>query len=476
MKNKDKKQTKMSSALAITLGPSQAGPFKAVRISRTSRGPKLSFKMLSSSAQTDATTFVSDVTEANAKRSAAHPTVIGFDTSAVSFYRISVPPVKDSQVGSIVNIQAESLLPLPLDMMEIGFRAGSQADNRRQVTMAVARKDQLAATLKIAKDVSVRQVVLDAEATLAAWQSLFADAVEDAVLVDIRTNNSLVMYTSAGLLMQAAKIDVGSDDLSSPEDALSSASLFAHDMQNTLDMFEVDKSINVYVISPETDTYSLLLDSLNSASLKSSASVPSAEKLLADAALEIDEIIEYLVPIGTAIVALDFDAEPLDLFSELKPDKKVDTSAKSWEKLLTACAFLLMAAILLCLVAKTMDQRQLAKLQGAKDIDAIITKKKVIKLIAQKRLDVVGLITEIDAALPSEMKVKNLSIERGKPISFSSVASSDDQLLQLEENIAKIKGVSQVNRPSYSSDEKGQKKNFKITFHYKDFTKKASSL
>ena len=74
------------------------------------------------------------------------------------------------------------------------------------------------------------------------------------------------------------------------------------------------------------------------------------------------------------------------------------------------------------------------------------------------------------------MKITSFSCERGKAMSLSSTAGSLDQVLTLQEKLKEQKGVTEVNIASSRTDEKTRKIDFKMTFHYKDYTKKSSGL
>ena len=85
-------------------------------------------------------------------------------------------------------------------------------------------------------------------------------------------------------------------------------------------------------------------------------------------------------------------------------------------------------------VAKAIDKSSLAKLP-TDGVDSVIAQRKVRKLVAQQRTDFIEVLEILEAAIPPGMKMKNLSCERGKPMSFSSTASSIEQILQFQDNL-----------------------------------------
>ena len=76
--------------------------------------------------------------------------VVGLDSTAVVFYRISAPHVGKEETAAIVKMQAESLLPLPEDQIEVAWRSRPSSNGTVDVTMAAARRDHLS---RLAEDV-----------------------------------------------------------------------------------------------------------------------------------------------------------------------------------------------------------------------------------------------------------------------------------------------------------------------------------
>ena len=480
MKHQNKNKTKISSVLAISPGANAEGPFKAIRVARTSRGFKILFNTIASGEQTTVSDFLSDVVSAHAKRSVSHPTVLGMDSSAVSFYRIAIPPVKPAQAKSIIAMQAESLLPLPMERMKLGYRIDAAKDGKCPVTLAAGRADSIDRQLEMARTISAEVVILDAQAIVAAWRHLFAVRHNNSVVVHIRQKKSLVVRVESFKLCHAATIDVGFSDLCSDDTASSSAALFRQDLRNALDMFGVDTYENVFVLSPEQNTYAALIETLNAADIRAAASVPVPEKFSPTTTLETDDIIEYIEPLGTAFTVLDDEVEHIDIVGQVCNDEKTQNKTASFEKLIHACITLVLVLAMFLAVAKAVDKANLARIP-IDDVSEVIAQRKVRKLVAQKRIDLVEVMATVETALPGGMKIGNLSCERGKPMSVSSTASSIDQILQFQDNLLKELKERQTAEPmvdftASKLDEKKKTMNFKMTFNYKEYTKKSSRL
>ncbi len=58
--------------------------------------------------------------------------VVGLDSTGVAFYRVTAPAVESQEMASIVRMQAESLLPLPPDQIEVAWRTTPSDERQRR--------------------------------------------------------------------------------------------------------------------------------------------------------------------------------------------------------------------------------------------------------------------------------------------------------------------------------------------------------
>ena len=69
--------------------------------------------------------------------------IVGFNSAGVAFYRITVPAVGEDETASMVKMQAETRLPLPVDQMELAWRADQMRNGQVGYIVAAARKKPL---------------------------------------------------------------------------------------------------------------------------------------------------------------------------------------------------------------------------------------------------------------------------------------------------------------------------------------------
>jgi hypothetical protein len=468
-KAKDNKSINSVAAVSSACG----GPFRGISIARKGGFLKLVSSLTASDEQNSFAEFVKDFMKGR-KGHVDHLAVVA-ELRASSFYRISIPPVRVSQADAIISMQCESLVPVAIDRMKIAHRIDPVCDGKCAVTLAVAGKEQVQQCVEMASGLSANGVILTAEAVAGAWRKLFSGGCDDAVLVYVQQDRSLVLEVVSGRLGGAVTIEVGKDQLLSEETASSSRSLFTHDLRDALSMFSGGVSSNVFVLSSDAEQYDELINSFATANITAQASIPLGVRLKGAEDFDAEQIMEYIEPLGACFVALDPEGGCIDFYKG-GPDKEaLDAKSDSLKSLIAPCLILFAVLALFMVASKAMDRASLSRLSSP-EIDRIIADQKLRKLVAQKRVDFVELLSKIEAALPPGMKIKSFSCERGKAMSLSSVADSIDQVLGLQEKLKGQKGITEVNIASSRTDEKTGKIDFKMTFHYKEYTKKSSGL
>ena len=411
--------------------------------------------------------------------------VLGLDGGGVAFYRIEVPPVDDNQLDSIVRMQAESLLPLPADQMQMTWRAASAVDGKRSCSIAAARSDQLRRFVSDAGD-GVSQILLDAEAVVKAWMELFNGTIEKSVLINLRANDCRVLLADEGRLAHAVTLDVGLSDLSGDESA-SNYELFVHDLRNALELFgeDVSQQTNVLVISENDRAHERLVSYLNEAGFDARAASPSSQRLRYSESSEGDDvpgiaivedaeiagsvtggdICQYIEPIGLALMAMDGDGAELNLFDGLV--EKSDPKAKAKVAHKIQLAFLITAIIaVVCLVAaKAVDKALLERVIDP-ELNKLVEQQKMRQQIAAHRPDILGLLKAVNESGLSGMMLDSFEYKAGK-VTIAGFARSREQMFEFQKKLEENKEIGPVDIPSSPFDEKKKGVNFKMQFEYK---------
>jgi hypothetical protein len=99
--------------------------------------------------------------------------VVGFSSTGAIFHRVTVPAVGRKEIASIVQLQAETRLPLPGDQIEMAWRADPAKDGQIGVTMAVARKEHLRKFTASVQSIRPGRILLDCEGIVHSWRTVF---------------------------------------------------------------------------------------------------------------------------------------------------------------------------------------------------------------------------------------------------------------------------------------------------------------
>ena len=398
--------------------------------------------------------------------------VIGFDSRAVSFHRISIPPVEKERLEAIVKMQAEALLPLPLEAMRLGWRAGDIAEGGRSCTIAAARRAGLEEFVLSARACNVSRIYLDGEAVVRVWRELFGGTDEKSVVIRVGSSKTTVLLAEGGRLSHGAALDIGQRDLSKPTGS-EIRDLFVHDVQNVLKMFGVnaDEGIKVFVLSPDAVSYGDLVLHLKDSGIAAEPARLSGSLLRESSEVRAGDIYENLEAIGAAMLALDSDGGAIDLFDDLRVRSEPDSASAALKVLKRASLMSLVMLILFLAVSYMVDKASLARLSG-EQVSILIEQQKLRELIVRQRPDVISLLSMVSESLPEGMIVDSFEFEKGRPVTLSSNGPSYEKVYEFQKALEKQKNITDVEIQKAVFDEKKKQVSFKMAFHYGRFTRK----
>jgi hypothetical protein len=469
---------------AVTAIAQVEGELKAVRLSRRGGTIELVWARSADSGQTDLKSFAvkSGLAVRAGTPSAARQrdvAVVGFDSAGVVFYRLAVPAVKEAEVAAMVRLQAEARLPLPVEQMEIAWRKDRERGGQAAVTVAAGRTEQLQGFVEDVRGFRPSQILLDSQGIAKVWQTLFSENDETAVVVSVQERSTRICLVEGGRLVNGASLDMGMEDFSaSPRSAqhAETAERFAQDMTGVLELFGYTDtgSVGVFVLSDGGKVIEGMVSSLVSAGLSARAALPKVKKLKSRAGRGAGDIYEYRVPIGLALMGLEGQVGQLNVFERLY--ERVEEKARErWFRSLKATAVVAaVTAVLFVLVFYALDAasyRRFERLEGSADLEQLMDREELIKEIARRRPDLLGLLSEINSIEGKGILLDSFSFKMGQPAVITGQADNRGQLHQFEKSLEQSKGVSSV-KMTPSQDSKGDKIRFTMSFHYWGFTKK----
>jgi hypothetical protein len=410
------------------------------------------------------------------------PAVVGLDSTGVAFYRVSAPAVDDHEIEAIVRMQAESLLPLPPDQIEVAWRAGSTNNGNMDITIAAARKEHLHRFVAGVKDFRPRGILLSCEGTGRAWQSLFSDAVSQAALINIGVENTQVCLVQNGLVTRVGVLDVGLAAFSMPSEAADGVlDRFSHDLRILLASFGWDGSgpWPVFVLSDGGDALQRVTERLNTTGVPAKASVPNLAGLKPPAGFGVKEIYEYRTPLGLALIALDRSPGALNLFDRVLQEQEQEKAASAWRSVaLAGVAAGVMLAALLATVYFTdvASAKRWDAMVQQPAFQASLQQQSLIRTVVRHRPDMLELLTLVNAGRNDGIVLDALHFKKGQTVTVTGQADNMEQMWKFQTNLREHKELKNAEIMNATPDSKTKKIKFTIAFHYREFTKKESVL
>ncbi len=415
------------------------------------------------------------------KRHAA--SVVALEPTGVVFYRVKVPAVGPEEMAAIVRMQAESLLPLPAQQIEVAWRTSPTTNGKVDVTLAVARKDYLQRFAGSVQDFQPGRILLSCEGTARVWRSLFGGGVRQALVVSIGEEHTQVCLVLDGLVTQAVVLDTGMAALTAaPEhaEAGETTERFARDLQAVLSSFGWDARSDwpVVVLSDGSPGIDRIVASLQAAGLPAEAAVPTSQELTVPAGFGAAETYDYRVPLGLALTALDGPAATLDLFEHLGAgeQQKVDAGRRS-VVLAGALAVVMFIALILTWYAVDLALARRLKAQVADpNFEAARQHQVLLQTVARHRPDVLQLLLDVNAGQNDGVMLDSIHFKKGQAVTVTGQVDKEQQMWKYEANLREQKGITGVVFTNTPPDPKTRKIKFTVTFQYRNFSKKGAAL
>lgn len=414
--------------------------------------------------------------------------VVGLDSTAVVFYRISAPHVGKDETAAIVRMQAESLLPLPGDQVEVAWRSTPSTNGTVDVTIAAARRNHLRRLAEDVRAFNPRAIVPTCEGTVRAWQELFSQRQRHALVLSLSARTTQLSLVSNGLVTNAAALDTGVEDLkaadpdpASPSGFAALTERFVRDLRTVLDSASWKEAAEwpLFVLSDGSDTIEGVVAALNAAGLHASTSRPQMQALRLPAELSTSDIYEYRVPLGLALMRLDAPPKGLDLLERIAEAAQQEKARSAWYSTALAAAVAVVTLVALIVVTYFVDvatARRLTALVEAPAFKQASERQTLLRTVARHRPDMLGLLTELSAGENGGIVLDDFHFKKGQVASITGQADNMEQMWKYQATLLDQRSIKDVDISSATQDTKTKKIKFTMVFHYKSFTQKGQSL
>lgn len=431
--------------------------------------------------------------------------VVGFSSAGVAFYHINLPAVKKEEVAAIVRLQAETLLPLPSEQMELTWRTRYVQDGKAAITIAAAKREYLKQFVENVCVIKPEKILLDCEGIVKAWKELFCGKetphlrVENGyhtrkcVVVSLAARSTQVCLAEDGQLNNFVVLDMGMEDFLETANNLSDSAdkghaeqtettqRFVQDVRSALESFGYaePKEMPIFILSDGGKAIESIVSCLCSADLNAKAALPQVEKIKAQKEFGIEQLYEYRVPMGLALMALETPVEGLNLFKNLYDPAGMEEKKSALYSLKIAGLIAAIMLVVFLTVSYAVDivspnaiQKRLTKADSNADINLLMQRQKLIKAVALERPNLLELLKLVNEGGNGRVKLDSFHFKKNQLVNITGEVQGSDKLYEFQEILLKQNGIKDVKIQSTSIDSKSKKLKFTITFHYKNFTQK----
>lgn len=427
----------------------------------------------------DSGTWSDFAAQCNLSANRMNASVVGLDSAAVVFYKISTPHVNKEETAAIVRMQAESLLPLPQDQIEVAWRTMPSTNGSVDVTIAAARRDLVRRFADEVRPFAPNNILPACEGTAAAWRGVFSQRGQQALVLSIGQHSTQVFLVDDGVLATAAVLDGGMSNLASAGDF--ALDRFAHDARILAESlgWKENGDCPVFVMSDGSENLDHIASRLNEAGLDATVSLPEAEALHLPNEFDVTDVYEYRVPLGLALMKLDAPAHGLDLLENITETQKQE-KAKS-ARLMTALAAAVVGVMLVVLLgaAYFIDVKTNARLTALINEPSFQQAKAhqtLLQNIARQRPDMLAFLTDLSAGENKGIILDEFHFKKGQLASVTGRADNEERMWEYQANLLSQDSLKDVLISSQSPDSKTKKIAFTMVFHYKKFTAKTAAF
>ncbi len=398
------------------------------------------------------------------------PVVVGYDSAGTAFSRVNIPEVEDKDLESMVTLQAESRLPLPADQMEIAWRADKEKDGQIAITITAARRQQVQSFVDKVTGFKPTNIFLDCEGIVKVWKTIFSGNAQNAVIINTDSRNTQICLTKKGELINAVALDMGIEDITGVEadEQAENIERFVQDTKSIVDLFGIDKSekFQVFILSDGSEIYNELASSLKYEGLNATVAKPDTKKFNGKNDLSAQDIFEYRLQIGLALMIIETTNQELNLFKNIyKPfGEEKQTHWLYSPKIagaIAAAALIIFIGVVYAIDVTTPNKmlKIIDDVAENTDIAMLVEQQNVLESIQRQRIDILQILSQLSANstnrgnAPAELRgpmnngriqLDSFDFRMGRPITITGMASDNTTLYTFEDRLKKIPGIKEV--------------------------------
>jgi len=399
-------------------------------------------------------------------------TVGGFDSGRTAFYRIKVPSVKSEQMDNLVRMQAEALLPLPMEQMELNWRSRRFEEGKAEVTIAAARLIQLERYQREMERFRPQRIYLSGEAVVKVWRELYGGGEETSAVVYVGPQNTHICLSAGGRLTHAVSSDVGRAELEKEVAGEGSLQRLIQDIRHGLELFgEEVNAKGIELLCEEGDSMSPVVERLDRMGVEVRQMQADMGKLKLSDSVSVSQVYWYLVPIGLGMMGLKENGDELDLFGRWLETGEKDEKKRRVPSLKVTGPLAAVMLVVFFVIYGTIATARLTQKEKLLQTDPNINVREleyeqaIKRYIALQRVDLLELLQTITECGPKDVMMDGFHYQKGQPVSVTAHTKNQDRIFDFREALQKHFSTVRVQNPTFDKAKKATK--FTLTFEYK---------
>ena len=202
------------------------------------------------------------------------------------------------------------------------------------------------------------------------------------------------------------------------------------------------------------------------------------EKLTAQMELNAEDVYEYRVPIGLALLAIEADGKELNIFEHLyRPAAEEEKIRLLRSPKVTGpiAAVMLVLLVTVLYAIDVVNDKRLARLVEKVNVEQFTDRQRLISTVALHRPDLLRLLSIVNSTEHDGIVLSSIHFKKGQPVTIKGEANNVENFWKFQKSLRSKKGIKEPLIENETPKDEN-KREFTITFHYGRFTQKKSRL
>ncbi|MHC4553463.1 MAG: type IV pilus biogenesis protein PilM [Planctomycetota bacterium] len=396
------------------------------------------------------------------------PVVVGVDSAQVRFVDVSLPPVDESQMESLLKVQVETKLPMPVEQMSLAWSQKPGAEGI-DCTVAATKAEWVNASMVLPAELT--HCTIAAQGLVEIWKRASVGQSR-CVLLEQQESRFLMALVCDGRMQSSLVIDAEMGD--DTDQVL--GELVVQDILQALDGLSIEQGRPSVVILSESAAQSQALK-IRLEECGWDAELCSPDEILSQVLAGGEPAVSDLKATGLALLGFSPEQIEYDFSKAIKAEtqrRQVQAGALNLRNAIaiTLGLVVLSMAFSYWAMKKDVSRMQAVLTEKTDELSAeqILKEQQFRESIARARPDMQDLWEKIQLSQEGVL-LDSFEFEKGKPIKITAKGGKYDSVYKFQKTLESQSGISEVKLIEPRYNEKEKKTYFTMTFKYKHFSK-----